>query len=147
MALLPELDKEQTKYNARKILSKYRKYKAYINAPVNPKVTASFGDGAPSATSPVPEYVEQRMINAEKGKVFCKWVDWAINSCRKYHYRELLKIVYCEGYEEDHGYYMDTLMQRLPNRYYNMSSTTYFNWHEAALLDVAERLECQAFVK
>lgn len=42
MTLLPELDKEQTKYNARKILSKYRKYKAYINAPVNPKVTASF---------------------------------------------------------------------------------------------------------
>ncbi|WP_231118449.1 hypothetical protein [Pediococcus acidilactici] len=72
MTLLPELDKEQTKYNARKILSKYRKYKAYINAPVNPKVTASFDDRVPSATVSAPEHVGQRMTNAEKVKVSCK---------------------------------------------------------------------------
>lgn len=147
MALLPELDKEQTKHNVRKILSKYRKYKAYINAPINPKITSSFGDGASSSTALVPEYAEQRMIDAEKGEAFCKWVDWAINSCRKYQYRELLKVVYCEGYEEDHGYYMTVLTQRLPDKYYNISATTYFNWHGMALLDVAERLECQAFIK
>ncbi|WP_229091654.1 hypothetical protein [Pediococcus acidilactici] len=55
MTLLPELNKEQTKYNARKILFRYRKYKTYINALVNLKVTASFDGGPPSATAPVPE--------------------------------------------------------------------------------------------
>lgn len=147
MELLGKLDEEATKENAKEKLSKYRKYKSYINAPINPKITASFGDGGSSSTAPIPKYAEQRMIKAEEGRAYCAWIDWAINSCRKHKYRELLKIVYCEGYEEDHGYYLDTLVQRLPNKYYSMSSSTYFSWHEAALLDVAERLGCQEFIK
>lgn len=147
MELLSKLDEEATKENAKEKLSKYRKYKSYINAPINPKITASFSDGGSSSTAPIPKYAEQRMIKAEEGRAYCAWIDWAINSCRKHKYRELLKIVYCEGYEEDHGYYLDTLVQRLPNKYYGMSSSTYFSWHEAALLDVAERLGCQEFIK
>lgn len=147
MELLSKLDEEATKENAKEKLSKYRKYKSYINAPINPKITASFGDGGSSSTAPIPKYAEQRMIKAEEGRAYCAWIDWAINSCRKHKYRELLKIVYCEGYEEDHGYYLDTLVQRLSNKYYGMSSSTYFSWHEAALLDVAERLGCQEFIK
>lgn len=147
MELLSKLDEEATKENAKEKLSKYRKYKSYINAPINPKITASFGDGGSSSTAPIPKYAEQRMIKAEEGRAYCAWIDWAINSCRKHKYRELLKIVYCEGYEEDHGYYLDKLVQRLPNKYYGMSSSTYFSWHEAALLDVAERLGCQEFIK
>lgn len=145
MVLFPELDKEQTKQNARNILSKYRKYKAYINAPINPRVTSSFGDGMSGTTAPRLEYAEQRVLNAEKGETFCRWIDWAIENCRKYQYKELLKIVFCEGYEEGHDYYMNKLVQRLPERYYDMSPTTYFNWYSLALLDVAERLECQVF--
>ncbi|MCS8573398.1 hypothetical protein [Pediococcus pentosaceus] len=147
MELLSKLDEEATKENAKEKLSKYRKYKSYINAPINPKITASFGDGGSSSTAPIPKYAEQRMIKAEEGRAYCAWIDWAINSCRKHKYRELLKIVYCEGYEEDHGYYLDTLVQRLPNKCYGMSSSTYFSWHGAALLDVAERLGCQEFIK
>jgi len=145
MALFPELDKEQTKKNTRKILSRYRKLKAYINAPINPRITSSFGDGTSASTIPIPEYAEQMLMNAEKGKTFCCWVDWAIENCRKYQYKELLKIVFCEGYEENHEYYMNKLIQRLPEKYYDLSSTSYFNWYSLALLDVAERLDCQVF--
>ena len=145
MNLFPELNKEQTKNNAKRILSKYRKYKAYINAPIIPKVTSSFGDGASASTAPRLEYAEQRIMNAENGKTFCDFVDWAIDNCRKYQYRELLKIAFCEGYEESHEYYMNRLVQRLPEKYYEISPTTYFNWYSLALLDVAERLECQVF--
>lgn len=144
MELLSKLDEEATKENAKEKLSKYRKHKSYINAPINPKITASFGDGGSSSTAPIPKYAEQRMIKAEEGRAYCAWIDWAINSCRKHKYRELLKIVYCEGYEEDHVRYMDILAQRLEQ--YDFSSSTYFEWHKRALLDVAERLGCQIFI-
>lgn len=49
MELLSKLDEEATKENAKEKLSKYRKYKSYINAPINPKITASFGDGGSSS--------------------------------------------------------------------------------------------------
>lgn len=143
MELLRQLDEEATKRNAQIKLSSYRQQKSYANAPVSPRITAGYGDGGSVSTAPRPEYPEEQLILAEQGSKYCGWVDWAVNSCRKYKYRELLKIVYCEGYEEDHGYYMDKLAQRLDK--YDLSSSTYFKWYEAALLDVAERLNCQVF--
>lgn len=144
MELLKPLDKEATVKAAQELLSDYRRQKSYANAPVNPRVTASYGNIGSAGTAPKPQYAEEYAMRVEHGEKFCKWVDWAINSCRKYKSRELLKIVYCEGYEEDHGRYMDILAQRLGR--YDFSSSTYFEWHKRALLDVAERLSCQIFL-
>ncbi|MCV3325577.1 hypothetical protein NUU18_04180 [Pediococcus pentosaceus] len=142
---MQKLDEKVTKEKNKQILSKYRQYQAYINAPVNPRVTANWGNGQPRGTAPTSEYAEQRLIKAEEGKAYCAWIDWAINGCHSNKYRELLKIVYCEGCENGHAYNLDMLVQRLPNKYYGISSTTYFNWLSLALLDVAERLGSQVY--
>ena len=136
-----QLDKELTKKATKKILSKYRDFKAYAKAPISPRISMSWGDGMPKSTNVKSNYVDDLMIRAEEGKQFCNWVDWAINSCKKLKYKEILRVVYCDGYETGHTYYMEILSTRLD--YYDFSSSTYFKWLDEALLDVAKRLNSE----
>ncbi|WP_212746857.1 hypothetical protein [Pediococcus stilesii] len=143
MELLDRIDKNATLDEMENLLSQYRKNKSYMNAP-NPRITASYGNSGAASTAPQAEYAEDYTIKAQQGEQFCNWIDWAVDSCSRYKYREILKIIYCEGYELDNNLkYLDKLSMRLD---YDVSSSSFFRWRDTAKLQVAETIGMQMFI-
>lgn len=141
MELLP-VNVYATRNQVERILSKYRTKKAFAERPainINPKVTASFGDGNAHDTTPRDPYAEQRVLDIESAQNYCRWIDWAISSVPRHKLQELLRIRYCDHDEPTELQCMDRLINRLG---LEISSSTYFDWKKDAELAVAGFLQC-----
>lgn len=144
MELLP-VNEYATREQVEKILSKYRTKKAFLVRPeinINPKVTASFGDGNSHDTTPRDPYAEQRVLDIESAQNYCRWIDWAINSVPRQRLQDLLRIRYCDRDEPTESKCMDRLIGRLG---LEISSSTYFGWKRDAELAVAGFLQCVVY--
>jgi ArpU family phage transcriptional regulator len=127
--LFPRNDAE-ARQRAESILNLYRQKRAIADAPVNPLITQSWGDGSAHSTAPHVSTPQAHLERTESAARYCEWVDGIIARLPRKRHRELLRARYCDGDEEDFPDYvaMDTIA---------LSRSKYFECKRNALLAFA----------
>jgi hypothetical protein len=129
MELFP-VNEEKSRAAAEDVFKEYRLQRGLMSAPVNPRITSSWGDGQPTGSGSPRPYAQQLMERKQHAEAYCKWCDRCIDSLPKRSHQQLLRARYCDGPESIHP---DTTAIGV----LDWPSATYFRRKNEALLAAA----------